>query len=60
MEIKAISKPITLVDECEDTLNHLGNCNGCNKPGHLKRDYTEKTNTQARSSFNKGQKKEVI
>ena len=62
MKITAVSKPITLVDECEVTLNHMGNCYGCNKPGHLKRDCTEKTSTQAqaRSSFNRGQKKEVI
>ena len=62
MEINAVSQPITLVDECEDTLNHLGNCYGCNKPKHLKRDCKEKNSTQAqaRSSFNRGQKKEVI
>ena len=33
--------PITLARECEDTLNLLGNCYGCNKPGHLKRNYPE-------------------
>ena len=56
------NRTVTLATECEDTLNHLGNCYGCNKPGHLKRDCMEKTSTQAqaRSSFNRGQKKEVI
>ena len=62
MEINTVSKPITLVDEYEDTLNQLGNCYSCNKPGHLKRDCAEKTSTQpqAWSSFNRRQKKEVI
>ena len=52
----------TLVTECEDTLNHLGNCYGCNKPGHVKRDCSEKnrTQTQAQSSYNRGQRREVI
>ena len=31
------SVPVTLDCKCEDTLNHLGNCYKCNKPGHLKR-----------------------
>ena len=50
------------VTECEDTLNYLGNCYGCNKPGHVKRDCLEKnrTQTQAQSSYNRGQKREVI
>ena len=54
--------PITLVRECEDTLNHLGNCYGCNKPGYLKRDCLERNSTQAqaRSRNNRGQRKEVI
>ena len=56
------NRTVTLATECEDTLNHLGNCYGCNKPGHLKRDCSEKTNTQAqaRSSSNRKQRKEVI
>ena len=29
--------------ECEDPLNYLGNCYGCNKPRHMKRDCQEKT-----------------
>ena len=30
---------ITIFDkDCEDTLNALGNCYACNKPGHVKRD----------------------
>ena len=39
-----------------------GNCYGCNKPGHLKRNCPEETSTQtqAQSSDNKGQRKEVI
>ena len=51
MEIKVVSKPITLVNECEDTLNHLGNCYGCNKLGHLKRDCMVKTSTQAQARY---------
>ena len=54
--------PVTLARECEDTLNHLGNCYGCNKPGHLKRDCQERNSTQAQaqSSGTRGQRKEVI
>ena len=37
--------PIILTDECEGTINHLGNCYGCNKPGHLMRDCLEKNST---------------
>ena len=53
---------ITLVRECEDALNHLGNCYSCNKPGHLKKDCPERNNTQAqtRSSNSRGQRREVI
>ena len=53
--------PVTLARECEDTLNHLGNCYGCNKPGHLKRNCLEGNSTQAQawSSDNRGQRKEV-
>ena len=32
----------TFITECIDTLNHLGNCYGCNKPEHEKRDCLEK------------------
>ena len=54
--------PVTLARECEDTLNHLGNCYEYNKLGHVKRDHTEqnRTQTQARSSYNRGQRREVI
>ena len=37
--------PVTLARECEDTLNHLGNYYGCNKPGHLKRNCSEGNGT---------------
>ena len=54
--------PVTLAKECEDALNHLGNCYGCNKPGHLKRNCPEgnNTQTQARNSDNRGPRKEAI
>ena len=53
------NRAVTLAEECEDTLNQLGNCYSCNKAGHLKRDCTEKTSTQAQawSSSNRGQRK---
>ena len=52
----------TFVTECQDTLNHLGNSYGCDKPGHVNRDCPEKNRTQtpARSSYNRGQRREVI
>ena len=48
--------------DCEDTLNVLGNCFECNKPGHVRRDCTEKTQTQtqAQSSYNRAQRREII
>ena len=57
-----LNMPVTLARECEDTLNHLGNCYSCNKPGHLKRNCPEgnSTQAQARSSNNRGQRKEII
>ena len=56
------NRAVTLTAECEDKLNHLGNCYDCIKSGHLKRDCLEKTSTQAQapSSSNRGQRKEVI
>ena len=56
------SMPVTLARECEDTLNHLGNCYGCNRAGHLTRDCQEENSTQAQAwnSYNRGQRKEVI
>ena len=52
----------TFVTECDDTINYLGNCYRCNKPRHVKRDCLEniQTQTQAQSSYNRGQKREVI
>ena len=53
--------PVTLDCRCKDTLN-LGNCYGCNKPGHLKRNCLEgnSTQTQARYSDNRGSRKDPI
>ena len=46
---------IILAGECENTLNHLGNCYGCNKPGRLMRDCPEKNSNQnpVRNNYNK-------
>ena len=54
--------PVTLARECEDTLNYLENCYGCNNPEHLKRNCPEgnSTQAQAQSSDNRGQRKEII
>ena len=55
--------PITLARECEDKLNHLGNCYSCNSsPGHLKRNCPEgkSTQTQARNGENRRARKEAI
>ena len=51
---------IIRVEECEDKLNHLGNCYGCNKPGHMMRDCTEKknTNNSFRNNYNKGPRRD--
>ena len=53
---------VILARECEDTLNHLGNCYVCIKPGLLKRNCPEgnSTQTQARYSDNRGARKESI
>ena len=45
-----------VIQDCKDTLNSLGNCYACNKPGHVKRDYPNQT--QVWTSFNRGQKRE--
>ena len=52
----AHTQPHILDTDSEDTLNTLGNCYACNKPGHVKRDCPEKT--QAQSNYNRGQKRE--
>ena len=47
---------IIRIEECEDKLNHLGNCYGCNKPGHVLRDCMEKKNNHNsfRNNYIKG------
>ena len=53
--------PIFYTD-CEDILNAMGNCYECNKPGQVRRDCLEKTQTQtqAQSIYNRGQRRELI
>ena len=46
-----LNMSVTLTRECEDTLNHLGNCYSCNKPGHLKRNCPEGNSFQTQAAI---------
>ena len=40
---QAPTQTALVIEDCEDTLNTLGNCNACNKFGHMKRDCPNQT-----------------
>ena len=74
MEVNAVTNPvqfapvmqpttgnqIIVIDELADKINHLGNCYGCNKPGHVLRDCAEKNSNryQIRNNYNKGPRRD--
>ena len=74
MEIYAVNNPVAyspvmqpaagnqiiVIDELADKINHLGNCYGCNKPGHVMRDCTDKNSSRytPRNNYNKGPRRD--
>ena len=74
MEVNAVTNPaaytpviptaagnqIIVIDELADKINHLGNCYGCNKPGHVLRDCAEKNGSRytPRNNYNKGPRRD--
>ena len=71
MEVNAVTNPvqyapvkqpaqgiqIIVIDELADKINHLGNCYGCNKPGHVLKDCADKGYT-IRNNYNKGPRRD--
>ena len=51
---------ILMIEELADKINHLGNCYGCNKPGHVLRDCAEKNSNPnpVRNNYNKGPRRD--
>ena len=49
-----------MIDELADKINHLGNCYGCNKPGHVLRDCADKNGSRytPRNNYNKGPRRD--
>ena len=50
---------IIVIGKLADKLNYLGNCYGCNKPGHILRDCAEKnSHNPVRNNYNKGPRRD--